>query len=364
MAKTESSQMPSDFAAWYSEATMGDGSSKAPARWAAVAKLLTSPQSALVEALLRLALGSRQTPSEEAVRPIVEALAAADASFKASENRRDLQVISAIVLAMLYRQPGNSAIAAALATSTAFLFGARRAELPMDLRGLAERALVEVGDVVRNRPTLSAIPSSEIKLDFEKAAAKVKEQPDWNGVASAFQLAAAAAKVSISELSSRNAMLVTSLTRYLEAQDEELQIMWWLTGSMSSDLKLPFGALTVAKVLVLSKELADQTTILPGPASIPAVLARAGVSEKGRVTLPAAVNACPIDWLESLVGTKPLSIVTLPIHFAISRKIETRDEEAWIAGWAAAAEVARDAEFSEVELATLFYRERLLVGVE
>jgi len=112
---------------------------------------------------------------------------------------------------------------------------------------------------------------------------------------------------------------------------------------------------------MFAKELADMTGPLPGPAHISALLSRAGVGDRGELTIVDAVNACDETWLRKIHSAQALSVVTLPIHFAISRKLETGDQESWVAGWAAAAELNPKQSLSPIAIGRLFYRERLLM---
>jgi hypothetical protein len=78
------------------------------------------------------------------------------------------------------------------------------------------------------------------------------------------------------------------------------------------------------------------------------------------LTVPAAVNKCDLGWLASLVNNDNPSPVLMPIHFAIHRKLETRDEASWVEGWGAASGIKPDHELPALTLSNLFYRERLL----
>jgi hypothetical protein len=147
---------------------------------------------------------------------------------------------------------------------------------------------------------------------------------------------------------------------YFTIQDEELQMLWWLLGERSIDRNCAFSSLSaVERPLVLAKELAGLTGYLPGPFAIKSILSRAGLRDSDELTIVECVNAGDQEWLKWLVDDQQPSPVTRPIHAAVSRKLETGDNESWISGWAAAAEIDSAQKVSALQLGLLFYRECL-----
>jgi hypothetical protein len=196
---------------------------------------------------------------------------------------------------------------------------------------------------------------------FAAAKEKVQQQFDANGVAAAFDAAAAAVGAGLESMRMRLAAAVDSTSRYIAIQDEELEMLWWVLGERSEDLKQPFKDIPAkAQPLVLAKELADATQFLPGPISTKGLLSRAGLKESKKVTIPDSVNACDGAWLKSLGPLDKVSAVSHPLHFAIARKLETSDDTSWVAGWAHSCGVDENHNFPILTLANLFYRERLL----
>ena len=152
------------------------------------------------------------------------------------------------------------------------------------------------------------------------------------------------------------------MNTFVRVQDEELQMLWWLTGQRSEDLDCAFGAVAAdAQSLVFAKELADHTEFLPGPASVKGLLSRAGLKERKKIAISTAINAADSAWVRKFVPEGEPSPVSTPIHFGIKRQLETGQGEAWIAGWAAAVGVKATLAVSPLGLGVLFYRERLLL---
>ena len=252
---------------------------------------------------------------------------------------------------------------AALAVTTAGLQGARQPELPMDLAGLGETAIVRWGEANRRRPTLTDhLPSEAPTISFKAAGDKVMQQQSWEVFSPAFQLAAKSTQGVMRQVVQHWKNTILAADNFLRVQDEELQMLWWLTGQRSSDYDCPFDEIpTDALPLVLANELAGMTKFLPGPPSVKGILSRAGLKERKKVTISVAVNAADPDWLQRLIGDREPSVVSTPLHAAVKRQMETGAGDAWVAGWAAATGVNLDHALSGLALGNLFYRERLLL---
>lgn len=361
--EVESQAQQPQFATWMRDFRLGqDDAPSLAQRWAGVTAVVAFAQDDEVEALIRLALKSRQQPGAAMLEKIVGAFAKTDSSFAATKNARELEVLAAITLVQLAQTITDPAApTAALAISTALISGARTPQLPLDLGKLGEHALKALSINRSKRPSLSAPPSSA-KLTFEPAAAKARAQFDSAGLGEAFTLAGSAAGTSLNELQAKNSAAISALQTRLRQQDEELQMLWWLIGGGSEYLACEFDDVpSAAQPLIFAKELAEHTELLPGPASLRAILARAGVHDREQLVLSAVIGACKPEWLSGLTQEKGVSPVTCPIHYAIQRQIETGPGMDWVPGWAASAELPKELALTPLALAELFYRERLLL---
>ncbi len=358
----EAPMMHRDFPRWYAAVAIGNDAELRAARWAAVHAITESADASTVEGLVRLAFRTKQPPSSQALSLIHEAYRKADDTFDPSHAAREMQVLAGACLAVLFEASGDSAATAALGVATAALAGGRAAQLPMDLPALAEAAIQRLADANRARPSLGSLIRAEApKLDFEAAATKVKEA-NWEAVGQAFTLAANSARTAIRALATKQANATRDIDRFIQVQDEELQMLWWLIGAWSVTLKCAFDAVPAgAQPLVFASELADDTTSLPGPRSIKPLLTRAGLKERKKLTIAAALSAAGAEWLATLVGESDPSPVTQPIHFAIKRSLEAGGGDTWVPNWAAVVGVDAARQYSALSLGALFYRERLLV---
>jgi len=346
-----------EFATCYAAAEFGGDAATRERRHAGVAALLKKADGALIEALVRLAFRTKQAPSVEDIGRIRKAMKGADDAFPSQGNDRELEVLSAAALAALFKADAEWASIAALAVATSAAAGSRQSNVPIDLVAAADATLVALSESTRQRPKLGRKNPFPAEL-FGKAVEKLKAQPNAEGMIAALQQITEACQTVFSQAADR----LAEAAAFFDIQDEELEMLWWLMGDRSWDLSQPFGEVSLAtKVLVLPKELADITAVVPGPKPVQALLARAGVRDTEQLTIASAVNACKLGWLGTLVSNLTPSPVTLPIHTAIQRRVETGEESAWIPGWAAITGFAPERPFPAIVLSTLFYRERLQV---
>lgn len=356
--------MHKDFARWYSAVSLGDDVARRNARWEGICAVVSDAERPTVETLLRLAFGGRAAPAAKVVQTIRQAFKSADETFEMAGNDREMQVLAGAALAVLMEDTeGSEGAAAALSVTTASLGGARKPDLPMDLPALGEIAIGYWAEANRKRPTLKNFFSVEVpQVDFSKAAAKVRELQNWDGVAEAFNLAAKGASLSMRTLVQRHAEAVEAIDDFIRVQDEELQMLWWLISQRSENYDCAFDAVPAeAQPFVFARELADATEFLPGPSSVKALLSRAGLKERRKIAVTAAVNAPRTDWLERVIADADPSPLSTPLHAAIKRQLETGAGTAWVAGWAASSGVDEAHALPGLMLGELFYRERLLL---
>lgn len=355
--------MHQDFARWYGAVSLGDDPARREARWKGVLSLVRDAERPTVEALLRLAFGGRTTPAASDVNRIRHAFKTVDDTFEMSGNDREVQVLAGACLAVLMEDADEcEGSAAALAVTTASLAGARKPDLPMDLAALGELAIGRRSDAYRKRPLLKEYASVEQpKVHFEQAVAKLRQQQDWNGLIDAFTLAASEIRTVLGTLAEQQFETIRAADEFIRTQDEELQMLWWLIAQRSEDYDCALDSVPAEdQPFVFANELANSTKGLPGPASAKAILSRAGLKERKKMRVTAAVNAPRTEWLRKLMDGVNPSPVSTPLHFAIQRQLETGAGEAWVAGWAATSGVDAGCTLPSLTLGELFYRERLL----
>lgn len=348
------------FFSWMSEFRIGEDSTL-PARWRGITTIAKNADAADVEALARLAFATRQEAGPERIAKFEAQFLEHDATFSARANARELQVLAASALLYLADATEmDAAPMAALAMASTSVEGYRKAAPSVDLLQNAHNALRRLSVERARRSGLPPI-GQQYKGIFEAAVLKLKSQQDWDGAVEALAQAGSATTGTINQIQKLNGAALRALERRADQQDEELQMLWWLMGERSEDLDCAFEAVpAAARPLVFGKELAEHTLLPPGPPSVRALLSRSKLASRTKVELVAAIAACSTDWLKILTVPESTSPVTLPLHFAVVRQLETGPGSDWVVGWAAATGLPRDIAFSPLTLAELFYRERLL----
>lgn len=348
------------FYTWTKEFQLGEGSEAASQRWRAVSSFAENADRSDIEGLVRLAVGGRHSPKPEWIATLEEAFREDYPAFTASSNNREMQVLAACCLLQISQDPINEvANLAALASATGSVAGLRRLSLPGDLLLAANESLRSLYLSAAHRPKL--VTGMKYKPLFEAAVQKAKGQQDVPTLIEALELAGAAATSAVNQNQSKTQVTVEALSRRLDQQDEELQMLWWLIGERSENLDCAFGDIAdAARPLVLANELAGHTLLPPGPPTVRALLSRARLPGEGKVALVDAVAAAPLEWLRACVAPQASSPVTQPLHLAIERQLETGTGTTWVAGWAAATDLPQEVALPHLTLAELFYRERLL----
>jgi hypothetical protein len=360
MAENQTELLYSEFASLYKAADLGDNPEQEKLRFAGLTSAVKKLDREDIEALVRLTFHTKALPSNDVITGFRQAFKDADKNgYDMAGNLRELEVLAGIALVAAFRRRDMIAAYAAISVSNAACIGSRTVNLPVNLIGLSEAAILEVAQSTRKRSDLAISSRSDVALDISKALEALTKQQDFPTIINTINSVTEVTRVAMVKLEEKHGRAVSILSGYLTIQDEELQLLWWLVGERSWDMDKPFDQLGGSRTLVLAKELAQMTQRIPGPRSIKALLSRAGLRDDKPQTIPTAINACDAGWLGGLVSPDD-SPVTQPLHFGIMRKLETGDDKDWVAGWAGAAGLDAAREFHPIDLALLFYRERLL----
>ncbi len=356
-------EMNADFAAWYTRVFMDEGTIRA-ARWKGVVEIAAAADVTMIEVLLRLAFaagapsGTKNESLEAKYRQVVDTIGGDGTSLDLPASQRELQVLAAATLVRLFVTMPD----AALGVTTASFNGARKPELPMDIVGFAQGALHDLSRRNHNRPETKELEVPAPKVDFEvsEEATASFDQNTWKGELERLRDATRAATRFIVDGQNR---VVNRLMRQVELGNEELQMLWWLIGDHSAAVGKTFSKVDPAlRPLAFSKELARMTTVSPGPASVVAMLSRAGIADKS-MTVQDAVNAPSIEWAKAATTSTRISPISTPLHFALEKRTEIGNDDAWQSLWAAMSGFSADASLPAIRLAELFYREHLFLHV-
>lgn len=160
---------------------------------------------------------------------------------------------------------------------------------------------------------------------------------------------------------------IEQLRKLVAVTAEESNLLWWLFGRHSKDTKQPLSELSTAGLpLIVGKELADLTTILPGPVGIIAfadrALSDAAKSSAGTVVLEQTVKALPSSWIDSFIkawGTPAFGhLCRVSQAIAASKDVAATK---WPAVFSKTTGWTKGQKLEANQLANLFYRERLTV---
>lgn len=362
MAKTL--DMTAEFAQWYGDAFMDEGEIRAH-RWKGVVDTAQTADLLMIEILVRYAFatkaaadGGKNEELSKKHQALLVSISGTESPMNPSESRRELQILSAAVLVRLFHRLPNAAIAVLNASCG----GKRAVDLPMDLVGIAKKAMVAFSQKKHLRPSDKDLEIVSPALEFEvsaEAIASMTPEP-WKSSLDSLHEAAQAA---IGEIVDQQNQITSRLVRQVSLGEEELQMLWWLIGGHSWTLDAPFTDVPdLVKPLVFGKELGNLAQISPGPASIAAMLTRAGVAG-GTLSVLDVVNGADMEWIKEITKSSKLSPVTTPLHFALETRCDIEVDDAWLPVWVSKSGLPSDTSMSAVQIAELFYREHLFLHV-
>lgn len=362
MAKTP--EMNADFARWYADTFMEEGEIRA-SRWKGVVDTAAAADWETIEVLVRYSFatnapadGGKNEKLAEKHRALLTSLSGNPAPLNPATSLREVQVLCAAVLVRLFASKPDAAIA----VLNASFDGKRRPELPMDITGLASRALAEFTRKKHARRDAKDFELAAPKLEFEVSedALATFTAEQWQGELESLREITANSIQSVVEGQNRVARM---LRNQIALGEEELQMLWWVIGDHSQIADIPFAKIEAAlKPLLLAKELGQLTQVSPGPVSIAAMLSRAGLTDKA-VKVESAANAADRDWAKAITGSLHISPATTPLHFALEKRVEVGSDDAWLPVWASMTGLPADAAMPAISLAKQFYREHLFLHV-
>lgn len=161
-----------------------------------------------------------------------------------------------------------------------------------------------------------------------------------------------------------------ALHRALNIQKEETDILWWLVGAYSNDLKVPFETLDgPIAAIVAGKELADHVRRRPGPLSVANILRRMIRKSAGHtaaISLEALITRIPLSWRSNLVAeTDEEALPYCPLLAAMAHSVSLEDDRSWVTPFRQHFPHSTELDISPEVLAYQMYCERVLaVGLE
>ena len=344
--------MHSEFSDWYRAAAVHPTAELLLARWKAVEALADAIDGDTFYALLA-ALPSSSTLT--ARRKLTELIQPHDTTFPGQGNEQELRIVAAAVLRQVVESDGDEAAACALALACAAYGQSVVSPVAMHadqallaLRGISERA--------RN----AALPSCTISITAKRQAELLP--PTYF---QALETAQPAVLKLFDEFTARANAVLQALGDKVSLQQEELNFLWWLQNRYSKDLRVPFSGVSPdAAPIVFASELADLTTVAPGPTAVDGLLNAAleiAPAAQAILSIQASINALGRDWREHKTSDlDPGLLIVTPISLAMAKSLATAGEEDWLPVYAQAGGIDSREGRPRHEIASQFYLERML----
>jgi hypothetical protein len=257
-----------DFADWYRAVALDPKAEELEKRWKAIEVFSKNVDAATLAELIRLFYDLCQK-NPKVLESIRQAFKAADLAFPMQGNDAEMRVLAGTILAHITDNGGMLGTAGSLGTVTTACEGLRAPAVP-GILVQARKFLVDESAALRHARFTELKP-----IDITAQVQALKTALTNNQ----FQQLNDPLCQCLEAVSNAVGEVVAWAEESREEQQfrqEESDVLWWLVGAHSRDLKKPFGELEpTALPLVVGKELADLTRILPGPFAAEAFLDKA-----------------------------------------------------------------------------------------
>ena len=348
--------MQDQFSSWYASMSFQQDAAFTEKRWTAIKGHVEAVTKSDLGLLAKLAFRLKPQMGSPEVGALRQALAGDGAS--PGDDELIMLAASALAAAMNSDADSIAALAATVVSSTS-CSGLRELKQPMDLVGMADNVLRQLSETARRRPSLEQ--AKLVAPTVDKNDETLLQAVNTGVLLNVAQTLATATNKAVSAMARRQREFEAAVQKYVNIQDEELDILWWLEGGHSFDLSLDFSKVTAEHLpLAIARELGNLTKVLPGPPALSSLLSRTGLRDAPRHSIPDAVQGMPQEWLNKAVDGLPndgISAPLTPILFAMQRRHEVDGKDDWIAAWGTTTGLPREAMLSPIQFAAAAYRE-------
>jgi len=345
-----------EFSNWYASMSFQQDASFTEKRRIAIEGHVKAANRSSLALLAKLAFRLRPQMGSPEIAALRNSLAG-DATQPGDD---ELIMLSSAALAEATNS-ATDAIAALAATVVTCVScgGLRELNQPMDLVGMGNNVLRKLSETSRRRPSLEQVKFVAPIID--KNDETVVQATNTEVMLNVAQAIVAATNKAILAMARRQREFEATVQKYVNIQDEELDILWWLEGGHSFDLSLDFSKIAPEHLpLAIARELGSLTKVLPGPPALSSLLSRTGLLDAPLQSIPDTVQGMPQDWLNKAVdglATDGFSATLTPILFAMQRRQEVDGKDDWIAAWCTMTGLSREAQLSPLQFAAAAYRE-------
>lgn len=289
-----------------------------------------------------------------------------DSAFPMSRNDLEVRVLAGVLLRNVMGDPGSRPHKMAEPIALAIVCADARGLAPSppvpNLIEEASRRIVQISQEKRSFGGTERLTSTNLQVDFDDFDNLVTQNPPE---------AAKKIKTAVEQLTTFARKVVSSNKKMHEAQmlqNEEINMLWWVFGESSDDLKRPMADLgTQAACLVAGKELAALTSVSPGPISAEALLFRmlssADPQPGTKVSLADAVNSVEKGWRERWFLDIEAGILLdlCPVLSAVGESLRTSSKTGWRDPFKTSFGFAATSKLLPTDLSIQVYQECLLV---
>jgi hypothetical protein len=363
------------FPDWYRIADLKPDAETLKNRWQVIGEFRKVASTAEWLDIVRISLGYTLSTITTASQ-FAQRFKTSDSLFSVADET-ELRVLAGAAIVHGLGTPDLDADTVSLALASAY-FGGRgpRTVFPAVMEAALAYVRNEGIRVREESDELAALKARTPLKDLRKIElATVVTAPGWQIVEDNFQsivswnndLLTALRKLQGSVSGAVEGLKATTTLGVVGGLKEEVNILWWIFSERSRDLELPLAAVGFpAAALVLPKEAADLTVMLPGPPSIENVLAK-GLDNCGEVPetvrLRDVVNAADRSWREKWIATIDLTQVEdfTPIHRAVRISLSTNEATTWIPAYDKTSSVKAKSSLAPLAFSSQVYTESLLV---
>ncbi len=358
--------MHENFNNWYREANFQPAAETLQNRWSAIEKLCSRKKDVTTFALelLRVYIGYK--PKEETfLESLIASFSEFDPDYPMRRNSYENRILAGISLInLIEKKPTNISQLITLAV----LCGSFQGRIKHPLKDLYQISKDNLHSISANLRRFHNFQ------DFDRATLDLNEFLT--------QLTTAAESNQIPKL---NEPLQTLFSRiiefannilddhkksslYIQLQQEEIDMLWWLLTKTSREYEKPYTAFSFyTACMLIPKELADLTKVIPGPLAIESLMRRMyevfGDRTKSKITLRKVVNELPKDFTTSLLDGIDYEFDHLfPLHIALKLSLENGDEKEWSETFDEISKLKSRHPLNPIDISKQFYQERLLLG--
>lgn len=358
--------MHENFYSWYREANIQPAPEILQHRWSAIEKICSRRKDVIVFALelLRVFIGYK--PNDNTfVESLITSFIAFDPKFPTRRNSYEIRVLAGISLIYLIENKTRDLTQLiALAVSCGSFQG--NISVPVsDLYRLSKDHLRTISTTMRK--SFADYDFHQSSLDLNESLTQLISATESNEFPNSKQ----PLQSLFSEINKHANNIVDDqkiIALVLQLQQEEIDMLWWLLTKTSREFHEPYSDFSFhTACMLIPKELADLTMVIPGPTAIEALIRRMyevfGDEAKSKITLRKVINELPKEYASLLLDGIEFKFDHLfPLHITLKRSLENNNEKGWAETFDEISKLKSRRQINPVEISKQFYQERLLLG--